>query len=102
MWCPQRVVVHAVEGRDSSLCLQHSFSMGSEGNFSAKCEAVKKMSEKDSSVTTFFSLNWQVKRNVNCLFMSSPPTADCCRIQFKVALKCKVGVVICLKYFSSF
>lgn len=60
------------------------------------------LSEKDSSVTTFFNLNLQVKRNINCLFMSSPPTADWCRIQLKVALKCKVGVIICLKYFGSF
>jgi len=82
--------------------VQHSSSMGTEGSFSAKCTAVKKMSENDSSVTTFFSLNWQVKRNINCVFMSSPPTSDCCRMQLKVALKCKVGVIICLKYFSSF
>lgn len=60
------------------------------------------LSEKDSSVTTFFNLNLQVKRNINWLFMSSPPTADWCRIQLKVALKCKVGVIICLKYFGSF
>lgn len=86
----------------SPLCLQHSSSMRTDGNFSAKCKDVKKMSEKDSSVATFSNLNWQVKRNINCLFMSSPPTADWCRIQFKVALKCKVGVIICLKYFSSF
>lgn len=82
--------------------LQHSSSMGTERSFSSKCKAVEKMSENDSSVTTFFSLNWQVKRNINCVFMSSPPTADCCRMLLKLALKCKVGVIICLKYFGSF
>lgn len=102
MWCSWMLTVHLVKWRGPPRCLQHSSSMGTDGNFSAKCKAVKKMSEEDSSVTTFFNLNWQVKRNINCLFMSSPPTADWCRIQFKVALKCKVGVIICLKYFSSF
>lgn len=101
-WCSWMLTVHPVTRRGSPHHLQHSASTGTDGNFSAKCKAVKKMSEKDSSVTTFFNLNWQVKRNINCLFMSSPPTADWCRIQFKVALKCKVGVIICLKYFSSF
>lgn len=67
---------HLVKRRVPLHCLQHSSSTGTDGNFSAKRKAVKKMSEKDSSVTTFFNLNWQVKRNINCLFMSSPPTAD--------------------------
>ena len=101
-WSSRMLTVHPVKQRGSPTCLQHGSSRGTDGNFSAKCKAVKKMSEKDSSVATFFNLNWQVKRNINCLFMSSPPTADWCRIQFKVALKCKVGVIIFLKYFSSF
>lgn len=97
MWCSRMLMVHPVLWRGSPLCLWHSSSTGTDRNFSAKCRAVKKMSEKDSSVTTFFNLNLQVKRNINCLFMSSPPTADWCKIQLKVALKCKVGVIICLK-----
>lgn len=102
MWCSQMLMDHPAQWRGSPLCLWHSSSTETDRNSSAKCRAVKKMSEKDSSVTTFSNLNLQVKRNINCLFMSSPPTADWCTIQLKVALKCKVGVIICLKYFGSF
>lgn len=100
--CSWVLMVHWVKQRGFPLCLWHSSSTETDNYFSAKSKAVRKMSGKDSSVTTSFNLSWQVKRNINCLFMSSPPTADWCRIPCRVALKRKVGVIICLKYFSSF